>query len=120
MKIKLDENIPARLANVLRQLGHDVDTIPDEGLAGAADPQVWQAAQAENRFFITQDLDFSNINQYTPGAHHGLLLIRLRNPSRKAILQKVTALFQTEAVAEWHSCLVVATERKIRVRRPPK
>ena len=34
MKIKLDENLPARLATALRQLGHEVDTVPSEGLAG--------------------------------------------------------------------------------------
>jgi predicted nuclease of predicted toxin-antitoxin system len=27
MKIKLDENLPARLADVLRDLGHDVLTV---------------------------------------------------------------------------------------------
>ena len=30
MGIKLDENLPAGLADELRQLGHDVDATPDE------------------------------------------------------------------------------------------
>jgi hypothetical protein len=34
MKIKLDENIPARLANILSQFGHEIDTVPQEGLIG--------------------------------------------------------------------------------------
>jgi predicted nuclease of predicted toxin-antitoxin system len=50
MKIKLDENMPAALAEHLRVLGHDVHTVPDEGLAGAVDPDVWAAAQRENRY----------------------------------------------------------------------
>jgi predicted nuclease of predicted toxin-antitoxin system len=50
MKIKLDENMPAALAEHLRVLGHDVHTVPDEGLAGAVDPEVWSAAQGEDRF----------------------------------------------------------------------
>ena len=32
MKIKLDENLPVRSAQRLRDLGHDVDTVLDEGL----------------------------------------------------------------------------------------
>ncbi|HTE69448.1 MAG TPA: DUF5615 family PIN-like protein [Actinomycetes bacterium] len=34
MKLKLDENLPASAAESLRTLGHDVDTVADEGLAG--------------------------------------------------------------------------------------
>ena len=36
MKVKLDENIPIRLAGVLATLGHNVDTVASEGLKGAA------------------------------------------------------------------------------------
>lgn len=43
MKIKLDENIPTLLAPVLTALGHEVDTVRDEGLLGEADPVVWEA-----------------------------------------------------------------------------
>jgi predicted nuclease of predicted toxin-antitoxin system len=41
MKIKLDENLPAQLADNLRALGHDVQTVPEEGLAGHMDADVW-------------------------------------------------------------------------------
>jgi hypothetical protein len=33
MKVKLDENIPVRLADELLPLGHDVDTVASEGQA---------------------------------------------------------------------------------------
>jgi hypothetical protein len=36
MKIKLDENISAALADSLHEFGHDVHTVPDEGLAGTS------------------------------------------------------------------------------------
>jgi hypothetical protein len=35
MKIKLDENIPVRLAGMLAPLGHDADTVFGEALAGS-------------------------------------------------------------------------------------
>src|SRR5437762_50508 len=59
-----DENLPERLVSELRQLGHDVDTLRAEHLAGETDEQVWQAAQSANRFLITQDLDFSDMRLY--------------------------------------------------------
>ena len=77
MKIKLDENLPDRLVAVLTGLGHNVDTVRTEQLTGRADPDVWNAAQAAQRFLITQDLDFSDVRRYTPGTHAGLLLVRL-------------------------------------------
>ena len=118
MKIKLDENLPNRLVVVLAGLGHDVDTVHTEQLTGHADPDVWSAAQAAQRFLITQDLDFSDVRRYTPGTHAGLLLVRLMRPGRNALFERVSTVFQTEKVEDWNGCLVVATDHKIRVRRP--
>ena len=82
MTIKLDENLPERLVAELQTLGHDVDTVVLERLAGRDDADVWQAAQNAGRFFITQDLDFSDVRRYSPGTHAGLLLVRLVQPGR--------------------------------------
>jgi hypothetical protein len=43
--------------------GHDVHTPDDENLGGADDDAIWEAAQREQRFIITQDLDFSDMAQ---------------------------------------------------------
>jgi|SRR5271166_2575083 len=97
MKIKLDENLPTQLARDLKALGHDVHTVHDEGLSGKADTEVWSAAQEDTRFLVTQDLDFSDARKFTPGLHQGILLLRLRLPSRSYLSDKVTALFREEA-----------------------
>jgi predicted nuclease of predicted toxin-antitoxin system len=89
VRIKLDENLPVGLAYDLRDLGHDVETVKEEGLTGADDDQVWRAAQHENRFLITQDLDFSDIRRFAPGTHGGLMLVRLRDPGRIALATTV-------------------------------
>jgi hypothetical protein len=52
--------------------------------------------------------------------HSGLLLVRLRVPSRTALFDRVHLLLQTEDVSTWRGCLVVATDRKLRVRRPER
>lgn len=94
MRIKLDENLPHRLVPV--------------------------AAQSSDRFLITQDLDFSDMRRYTPGTHAGLLLVRLPRPGRNTLFERVSAVFHTENVADWAGCLVVATEHKVRLRRPTR
>lgn len=118
MKIKLDENLPGVLAEALQNLGHDVDTVLKEGLKGRNDQVIWETAQAESRFLITQDLDFSNIHQFTPGTHAGILLIRLHAPSRLNLVAAIENIFRREDVGQWPGCFVIATERKTRVIRP--
>jgi len=116
MKIKLDENLPARLVPILRQHGHDVDTVPDEHLSGRPDTEIWQAAGTEGRCLITQDLDFSDTRQFAPGTHAGLLLVRLREPGAHALMEAINAV--ASEIADWAGCFVVLTENKIRIKRP--
>lgn len=120
MRLKLDENLPESLVAALEAIGHDTDNVRSEGLAGQADGSVWQAEQAEGRFLITQDLDFSDVRRFVPGTHAGLLLLRLRLPGRTALSRRVLELFQTERVAGWARCFVLVTDRKIRVHQPKR
>jgi predicted nuclease of predicted toxin-antitoxin system len=66
MKIKLDENLPRRAGSILTAAGHDVDSVDEEGLAGADDPTVSQAATADGRLIITMDRGFGDIQRYPP------------------------------------------------------
>jgi len=115
MRIKLDENLPVHLATILTNLRHDVHTIAEEHLSGKSDREVWEAAQQDERFLITQDLDFSDLRRFAPGTHCGILLVRLHSPDRGSLIRRVREVFQREEVSRWTRCFVVATERKVRV-----
>jgi len=119
MKVKLDENVPNRLAVELANLGHEVDTVASEGLKGRPDRDVWWIARREQRFLITQDLDFSDVRRFKPGKHPGLLVLRLRAPGANAIANRIRTILQTEPLDSFAGCFVVLTDRKLRVRRPP-
>lgn len=58
MRAKLDENLPVEAAELLRTAGWECDSVYDEGLAGADDPEVAAACQAGVRV-ITLDFDFA-------------------------------------------------------------
>ena len=117
MKLELDENLPESLVATLSELGHDVDSVREEGLAGRLDADIWQAAQDSGRILITQDLDFSDIRTYAPGSHHGLILVRLRLPGRRALASRLLTIFQTLDVESWKRCFVLVSDRKLRIRR---
>ena len=119
MKLKLDENLPESLVAELAALNHDVDNVRQEGLPGRNDSDVWAAAQSEGRFLITQDLDFSDVRQFQPGSHHGLLLVRLPEAGRLALTRKIADIFRRENVECWPGCFIVLSDHKLRVLRPP-
>lgn len=116
MRIKLDENLPVRLAEALTGAGHDVDTVLTEGLLGCEDDAVWSAAQESKRFLVTQDMDFSDLRRFVFGKHEGVMLVRLREPGRQALAARLTTVFGTEDTSAWSGAFVVVTDSKTRVR----
>jgi predicted nuclease of predicted toxin-antitoxin system len=118
MRVKLDENLPIGLRPLLRALHHDVDDVVSEGLTGGDDATVWGAAQEAGRLLIAQDLDFSDVRAFPPGAHCGVLVVRLAEPGRTALTTRIEAVFRDEDVESWQGCFVVLTDHKLRVRRP--
>lgn len=55
LRVKVDENLPDSALAPLSEAGIDVDTVTDEGLAGADDPAVLDAASLEKRLVLTMD-----------------------------------------------------------------
>jgi|SRR5579871_5788709 len=118
MKIKLDENLPLQLKDLLENLGHDVHTVQGEELAGASDDVLWRAVCHESRLLVTQDLDFSDSRKFAPGSHSGIVLVRMHSPSRRNLIRRIVELFSEPDAEDWKRCFVVASEHKVRVLRP--
>jgi predicted nuclease of predicted toxin-antitoxin system len=117
MKIKLDENLSVRLKGALAHLGHDADTVHDERLTGKSDDDVWAAAQADERFFVTLDQDFCDARKYPPGTHAGVLVARLPDSEQYRAAEYVLGWFEQYDPAAWSGCLVIGTPARLRVRR---
>jgi len=116
MKIKLDENIPATVIGDLSELGHDTLSVYQQGLKGTPDSLLWKKVQAEQRFFITQDLDFSDAIKFRPGSHAGILLMRLRDPGRLKLRQKIRELFANKSPEDdWFGAFIVLSDHKMRI-----
>jgi predicted nuclease of predicted toxin-antitoxin system len=119
VKIKVDECLHHSIAVRLRAVGYDADSVRDENLEGRPDSIIWAAAFYEQRMLITVDLDFSDARAYVPGTHPGIFIVRLPQAEQRNTPDYVLSWFADRAVVEsWAGCFVVATEKKIRVRRP--
>jgi predicted nuclease of predicted toxin-antitoxin system len=86
MKFKVDENLPAEVADLLRDVGHDAVTIYDEKLGGADDDEISPVFQAEGRAFMTFDLGFSDIRNYPRSTYSGLVVFRLKSQDKLHVL----------------------------------
>ncbi len=83
MRIKLDQNISQYLRDDLKALNHDIDSVFDEGLSGADDPEILKAATSRNRILFTLDTDFLDLKAYPPNSHRGVIVFR---PPRQGAL----------------------------------
>ena len=104
VKILVDENIPLMTVKELRSKGFDVRDIRGTSDHGITDEELWQIAQREKRLLITTDKGFSNQRNE---AHHGILIIRLKQPSRLKIHQRVMQSISRYSEDEWHGLMVV-------------
>ena len=77
MKLKLDENLGDRGAEMFRGAGHDVATVPGQNLTSAPDPRVIAACHAEQRCLVTLDMDFRNPLRFPPWEYSGIAVLRL-------------------------------------------
>jgi predicted nuclease of predicted toxin-antitoxin system len=110
MKILVDENIPRITVGGLRALGHDVKDLRGTSKQGVPDPDVWQIASTEARLLVTTDKGFTG---YRAQQHHGILVIRLRQPNRHKINNAVMQAMQRFQEADWPNLLVVVRDHTL-------
>jgi predicted nuclease of predicted toxin-antitoxin system len=115
--LKVDENLPDQLADLLVELGHDAVTVTDQGWRGIADLDLWRGVQAERRWLVTADKEFGDIRRYPAGSHAGVILLRLAEQSRVDYLRLVKAAVASLDLDNLAGAIVVVTDRGVRIRR---
>ena len=94
MKLKLDENLGKKPAEILREAGHEVATVNDEGLQASSDQRLIEACREEDRCMVSLDLEFANPLIFKPSNYAGIAVLRL---PRKAAPQHLLETVQTLA-----------------------
>ncbi len=119
MKVKLDENLGLSHVSLLKEFDYEVDRVTDEGLSGASDIEVWQRVCNEKRFFVTLDTDFSDIRKFSPGSHHGILLLRPKGKGKLAVESVLKRVIKEHPLESLSGLLTVADEKHTRIRSKP-
>ena len=108
MKILVDENIPAMTVSELRRRGHDVLDFRGTQKEGSPDSEVWNLAKKEGRLLITTDKGFAQLRQ---SKHAGVLIIRLRQPNRHKIHQRVIQAINHFNETDWKGKTVIMRDK---------
>lgn len=90
MKFKLDENLPLEIAGTLRNDGHAIDTVQDEGLIGShrfRNPQPRQNCESGPCLRWTKAI--ADIRIYPPAQYSGIVLFRPSSAGRGEVLRFV-------------------------------
>lgn len=116
MKIKVDENIGQSGVSLLRQAGHDVTTVPEQGLSGAPDEIIFQACTSEQRTLVTLDRDFGQVPRFPPKQSSGIVVLELGAPATIGLLQnRLREFLALAATRPVHGELWIVEAGRVRV-----
>ena len=116
MRFKLDENLPAEMASLFAQAGHNTATVLGQGMVGARDEVIASVCAVEKRALVTLDTDFANITSYPPSDYAGIVVFRVNDQSRDRLLEvgdRFLLSLGTESIA---GQLWIIEDARIRVR----
>jgi Domain of unknown function (DUF5615) len=86
VKIKTDENIGSGGVDILRQNGHDVASVREQGLGGASDEHIFHVCNNEQRALVTLDRDFGHVLRFPPSQTAGIAILELGGPASLRLL----------------------------------
>lgn len=117
MKVKIDENISITGVDLLRENGHDVVSVRDQGLNGASDDRIFQACVSENRTLITLDRDFGHMPRFPPSQSAGIVILELGGSESLTLLHDRLRDFLAVASSRAaHGELWIVEPGRVRVR----
>lgn len=120
MKFLIDQNRSPRLAELLRNAGHDAVHTLELGLQAAEDDTLLALAATQGRVVVSGDTDFGALLALMRSRSPSVILFRGRNTPR-AIDQATIILDHLDDLAGDldEGAVVVISDERIRVRRLP-
>ncbi|MBN2579549.1 MAG: DUF5615 family PIN-like protein [Pirellulales bacterium] len=110
MKILVDENIPRMTVTALIEQGHDVLDFRGSAQEGSSDADLWNIALQEERLLITTDKGFS---AHRRERHAGVLIVRLRQPNRTRIHDRVLLAMGRFQESQWRGLTVIVRDQAV-------
>jgi predicted nuclease of predicted toxin-antitoxin system len=117
MRFLVDNPLSWRLAERLRQTGHDAIHVREVGMAAAADPDIYLRGIREDRVIITQDTDFGGLMAGSDPPRGCVALLRLSSGRVEHQWVRLSVLLEQHAGDLVAGTIAVITDTRIRLRR---
>lgn len=120
MKWLIDNALSPKLAEGLREQGHDAVHVRDYGMQASADLEIMQRARAEGRIVVSADTDFGTLHSIWTERFPSILIFR-RSSQRRPQEQLDLLTKNLDAVRESleEGCIVIIDDQRIRIRPLP-
>ena len=119
MRFLADMGVARGVVAWLRDGGHDVVHLLDEGLERLPDQAVLAKAEAEDRILLTFDLDFGEILALSGQRSGSVVLFRLSSARPEQVIDRLRHVIAEVDAALSEGAIVTAEETRLRVRRLP-
>ena len=120
MKFLVDNQLSPKVAEHLREAGHDTAHVRDYNLQAAKDDIIFERAENEDRVIVSADTDFGQILAVRQEVKPSIVLFRWPT-LRRAVDQVAVLLANLPRVADdlEHGSIVVIEPTRVRVRALP-
>ena len=119
MKFLADMGISIRSVIWLRNQGHDIVHLSEQGLQRMLDEDIFKKAKDEKRVILTMDLDFSQIIAASKDRLPSVVIFRLSNERSENVNRRLKDLLDHCSDDLREGSIIAVSENNIRIRHLP-
>jgi len=119
MKLLADVGISMATVHALRQQGHDIVHLREQGLQRLPDPEIMEKARAEGRIVLTFDLDFADLLALGVSDSPSVVIFRLRDETPVSVNPRLLEVLDERSRELETGALIVVEDSRYRMRRLP-
>lgn len=119
MRFLSDVGISRSTTVELRQRGHDVLHLREEGLQRLPDDRILDLAQHEQRIVLTFDLDFGDLLALGTHSFPSVVIFRLQDQTPDSVTPRLLRLIDERKDELEAGAIVIVEDQRYRLRRLP-
>jgi len=119
VKFLADMGVSKSTVRMLREQGHDVVHLGEEGLGRLPDSAVLEKATKEGRIVLTFDLDFGDLLAACTACLASVVIFRMRNQTPASLNSRLLQILSECERALAQGIVVIVEDARYRLRRFP-